>query len=327
MTSTPTRSPAPPLKKLHLGEAHVVRLKHPGRWLAVAIILFAFAVLVEIAIVNPRFGWPIVAQYFFAPQILDGLRVTLTLTVISMVIGVVLGTIVALMRLSDNPVLRGASFGFVWLVRGIPLLVQLIFWYNISALFPAINIGIPFGGPVFASIDANTVMTAYTAAILGLGLNQAAYMAEIIRSGIQSVDEGQLEAAQTIGLSRLKTMSRIVLPQGMRVILPPTGNETITMLKTTSLVSVVAVADLLYSTQLVYARTFQTIPLLIMVSLWYLVLISVLSIGQGYMERYYARGSSRSTPVTVRQQLGHHWMSGRRLLGMDKAKGGKINGS
>jgi polar amino acid transport system permease protein len=326
--TTPTVSPDTRSESdLHLGEVHVVRLKHPGRWLAVALILLAVAIMVHVAIVNPRFGWPIVGQYFFAPQILAGLRVTLTLTVISMVIGVVLGTIVALMRLADNPVLRAAGFGFVWLVRGIPLLVQLIFWYNISALFPQLTIGIPFGGPVFAAIDSNTVMTAYTAAILGLGLNQAAYMAEIIRSGIQSVDEGQLEAAQTIGLSRLTTMRRIILPQGMRVILPPTGNETITMLKTTSLVSVVAVADLLYSTQLIYSRTFQTIPLLIMVSLWYLVLISVLSLGQSYLERYYARGSSRHTPLTLKQHLGRHWTNGRALFRTANRKEGSTSGS
>jgi polar amino acid transport system permease protein len=286
-----------------LGNVRVHRLKHPGRWVAVALIVVLFAFAIYTAFTNPRFRWDVVAEYLFSPPILDGLRITLTLTVIGMVMGVVLGTIVALMRLSENPVLKWAGFTFVWLVRGIPLLVQLIFWYNISALFPVLTIGIPFGGPTFASIDSNTVMNAWTAAVLGLGLNQAAYMAEIIRSGIQSVDEGQLEASSTIGLTRLQTVRRIVLPQAMRVILPPTGNETITMLKTTSLVSVVAVADLLYSTQLVYARTFQTIPMLIMASIWYLILISVLSIGQSYLERYYARGSSRHVHVGYLQRL------------------------
>lgn len=288
---------------LHLGDAHVVHLKHPGRWVAVALVVLFVAAAIHTGITNPRFRWDIVGQYFLAPQILAGLRITLTLTVIAMVIGVVLGTAVALMRLSENPVLRTGGFAFVWLVRGVPLLVQLIFWYNISALFPVIQIGIPFGGPTFFSFDANTVITAYTAAILGLGLNQAAYMAEIIRSGIQSVDEGQLEAAATIGLSRWKTIQRIVLPQAMRVIIPPTGNETITMFKTTAMVSVVAVADLLYSTQLIYARNFQTIPLLIMASLWYLILISILTVGQTYLEKYFARGSSRHQQVSTWSRL------------------------
>lgn len=318
MTSTSTLSSRSEHHDIHLGEAKVVKLKHPGRWLAVAFIVLLAAMAVDTALTNPRFRWDVVWSFFGAPQILDGLRVTVTLTVIAMVIGLVLGTIVALMRLSENPVLKGAGFSFVWLVRGVPLLVQLIFWYNISALFPVMTIGIPFGGPVFASFNANTIMTAYTAAILGLGLNQAAYMAEIIRGGIESVDEGQLEAAKTLGLSRLTTISRIVLPQAMRVIIPPTGNETITMFKTTSLVSVVAVADLLYSTQLIYARNFQTIPLLIMASIWYLILISALSIGQSYLERYYARGTKRNTPVTLRHHVIRHASNLRRLVTRNK---------
>lgn len=314
MSSTSTLHEHTRRDDVHLGDAKVVRLKHPGRWLAVAVIVLILATVIETMFTNPRFRWDIVWSFFLAPQILDGLRVTVTLTVIAMVIGLVLGTLVALMRLSANPVLKTAGFAFVWLVRGIPLLVQLIFWYNISALFPVITIGIPFGGPVFASFNANTIMTAYTAAILGLGLNQAAYMAEIIRGGIQSVDEGQLEAAATLGLGRITTIGRIVLPQAMRVIIPPTGNETITMFKTTSLVSVVAVADLLYSTQLIYARNFQTIPLLIMASLWYLILISALSVGQSYLERYYARGTKRNTPLTMRHHIGRHYGNLRRLM-------------
>ncbi|MGV0813450.1 amino acid ABC transporter permease [Mycolicibacterium boenickei] len=287
---------------VHLGEGPVVRLKHPGRWIAVAVIAVLFAMVVNAMVTNPHFGWATVSKYFFSAPILAGLRVTITLTVIGMVIGFALGTVLALMRMSENPILRGTAFGYVWLLRGIPLLVQLIFWYNISALFPTMSIGIPFG-PAFATFESNTIMTAYTAAILGLGLNQAAYMAEIIRGGLQSVDEGQLEAAATIGLSRRHTITKIVLPQAMRVILPPTGNETITMLKTTSLVSVVAVADLLYSTQLIYSRTFQTIPMLIMASIWYLVLVSILNVGQHYLERHYGRGSSRHAQASSWSRL------------------------
>jgi polar amino acid transport system permease protein len=311
--STTKRSP---VSGLHLGDAHVVSLKHPGRWVAVALIALVFASFIYTAITNPRFRWDLVFGYLFTPQILAGLAVTLTLTVIAMAIGLVLGTVVALMRLSPNPVLKYAGFTFVWLVRGIPLLVQLIFWYNLSALFPVIKIGIPFGGPAFANIDANTVMTAWTAAILGLGLNQAAYMAEIIRGGIQSVDEGQLEAASTIALSRSTTIRTIILPQAVRVIIPPTGNETITMLKTTSLVSVVAVADLLYSTQLIYARTFQTIPMLIMVSIWYLFLVSLLSFGQSKLERYFARGTTRKVvqKKVKRHTRGRHFSDATGLV-------------
>lgn len=294
MAGTPTSACHNSDTRLHLGEAHVVKLKHPGRLVAILLIALAAAAIVYSAITNPRYRWDIVFGYMFTPSILEGLATTITLTVIAMAIGLVLGTVVALMRLSPNPVLKFSGFAFIWLFRGVPLLVQLIFWYNISALYPVIKIGIPFGGPTFTSFDANTVITAYTAAILGLGLNQAAYMAEIIRGGIQSVDEGQLEAASTIALSRSTTVWRIILPQAMRVIIPPTGNETITMLKTTSLVSVVAVADLLYSTQLIYARNFQAIPLLIMASLWYLLIVSLLSWGQSKLERHFARGSSRT---------------------------------
>jgi len=294
----------------HLGDAPVVRLKHPGRWIAVAAVAVIAAMAVNSMVTNPKFGWTTVSKYFFSAPILDGLRITVTLTVIGMIIGFVLGAVVALMRLSENPVLRTAAFGYVWLVRGIPLLVQLIFWYNISALFPMLSIGIPFG-PSFASVESNTIMTAYTAAILGLGLNQAAYMAEIIRGGIQSVDEGQLEAAATIGLSRRHTITKVILPQSMRVILPPTGNETITMLKTTSLVSVVAVADLLYSTQLIYSRTFQTIPMLVMASIWYLILVSILNVGQYYLERHYGRGTKRNVPIKRRLRLPHPFVPGR----------------
>ncbi|WKG03961.1 amino acid ABC transporter permease [Mycolicibacterium sp. HK-90] len=304
MTTNPVTGRQPDtVEGAHLGEASVVRLKHPGRWVAVAVIAVLLAMVANAMIYNPNFGWATVGRYFLSAPILAGLQVTITLTVIGMIIGFVLGTVLALMRMSANPILRTTAFGYVWLLRGIPLLVQLIFWYNISALFPTLSLGIPFG-PEFVTVESNTVMTAYTAAILGLGLNQAAYMAEIIRGGLQSVDEGQLEAAATIGLSRRHTITKIVLPQAMRVILPPTGNETITMLKTTSLVSVVAVADLLYSTQLIYARNFQTIPLLIMASIWYLILVSVLNVGQFYLERHYGRGSSRQLP---REQSWNRW--------------------
>ena len=295
-------APAGTAGALEVGRAPTVPLRHPGRWVGVAVIAVLAAMLVHTIVTNPRFGWETVWYYFRSTPVLEGLLVTIWLTIAAMVIGVVLGTVLALMRLSPNPVLRGSSAAFTWFFRGTPLLVQLIFWYNLAALFPTLSLGIPFG-PEFVQLDANRLITATVAALLGLGLNEGAYMAEIIRAGISSVDEGQSEAASALGMTRLRTMREVVLPQAMRVILPPTGNETINMLKTTSLVSVVTVGDLLFSTQLIIARTYQTIPLLIMASLWYIILTSVFSVGQYYLEQYYARGHSRSAPLSLRQQI------------------------
>jgi polar amino acid transport system permease protein len=303
-------APARPVPELRVGESHVVRTKHPWRWVTVAIIVIFVVSALHTIITNPRFRWDVVGSYLFAPQILDGIRITLILTVLAMTAGTVLGLIVALLRLADNPVLRAAGFAYVWFFRGVPLLVQLVFWYNLSALFPVIELGIPFG-PVFAELDANSIITAMTASVLALSLHQAAYMAEIIRSGIQSVDERQREAAKTLGLGPLVTLRRVVLPQAMRVIIPPTGNETISMLKLTSLVSVVAVTDLLYSVQLIYSRNFQTIPLLIVATLWYLLLVSLLSVGQAYLERHYSRGQSMGATPS-RSSLAKRLLSGGR---------------
>jgi polar amino acid transport system permease protein len=198
----------------------------------------------------------------------------------------------AVMRLSSNPLVSGGSWLYIWFFRGTPVLVQLLFWYNVSALYPKIALGIPFG-PALVHLNANTLITPFAAAILGLGLNEGAYMAEIVRAGLISVPEGQTDAAQSLGMTRLQTMRRIVLPQAMRVIIPPTGNETISMLKTTSLVSAIAVADLLFAAEGIYSSNFKTIQLLIVASIWYIVCTSVLYVGQYYLERYYGRGSSR----------------------------------
>jgi polar amino acid transport system permease protein len=243
---------------------------------------------------NSRFGWSVIGHYFTSRQILDGLVVTLELTVTSMVIGIAFGTILAVMRLSPNPLVAGASWIYIWFFRGTPLLVQILFWFNIAALYPRFAVGIPLG-PQLTHVNLTSLITPFIAGMLALGLNEAAYMAEIVRAGIISVDEGQGEAAQALGMTRLLTMRRIVLPQAMRVIIPPTGNETISMLKTSSLVSVIAVAELLYSAQIIYARTYQTIQLLIVVSIWYLIVTSILSVGQSYLERHFGRGSSRET--------------------------------
>jgi polar amino acid transport system permease protein len=273
--------PAPPIK--------AVPVRHPGRWVAIAVIAVLVAMLVHSFLTNPNFGWDVVGQYLFSAPVLRGLRNTLILTVLSMAIGVVGGVLLAVMRLSPNPVLAGAAAVYIWLFRGTPLITQLIFWNFLASLYPRLGLGIPFG-PTFVSVDTNTVISVFTAALLGLGLNEAAYMAEIVRGGIQSVDHGQSEAAGALGLSRIQTLRRIVLPQAMRVIVPPTGNETIAMLKTTSLVVVIAYFELTVAVQTIYSRTFETIPLLIVAALWYLALTSVLSVGQMFIERRFGRG-------------------------------------
>ncbi len=274
-----------------------VPVRHPGRWVAAAIVLVLVAMAVHALVTNTRFQWDVVGQYFTERAILFGLLHTLELTAIAMAMGMVGGVLLAVMRLSANPLVSGASWFYIWLFRGTPVLVQLLFWSFVGALYPRFSIGIPFG-PAFFHFQANAVFTTFVAAILGLGLNEAAYMAEIVRAGILSVDEGQTEAAQALGMGRMLTLRRIVLPQAMRVIIPPTGNETISMLKTTSLVSVLAYAELLYTAQLIYSRTYQQIPLLVVASVWYLVITSALSVGQYYIERHFARGSTRALPPT-----------------------------
>ncbi|MGZ4305140.1 MAG: amino acid ABC transporter permease, partial [Solirubrobacteraceae bacterium] len=242
-------------------EIEAVPVRHPGRWVASFIVLLIAASIVRAVITNPRFQWHTVGHYLFDPRILHGVRITIELTVLSMIIGILLGILLAVMRLSPNPLISGSSWLYIWFFRGTPVLVQLLFWSFIAALYPKISLGIPFLAPDLVSGDANRIITPLAAAILGLGLNEAAYMAEIIRAGIVSVPEGQTEAAQALGMRRLRTMRRIVLPQAARVIIPPTGNETISMLKTTSLVSVIAYKELLYTGQLIYAANYKQIPL------------------------------------------------------------------
>ncbi len=224
---------------------------------------------------------------------------TLYLTALCQAIGIVLGVIAAVMRLSPNPIVSGASWLYIWFFRGTPLLVQILFWYNIAALFPTISLGIPFG-PSFVHAHANTIITPLVTAMLGLGLNEGAYMSEIVRAGIISVDEGQTLAAQSLGMSRLQIMRRIVLPQAMRVIIPPTGNETISMLKNTSLLIVASYGELLFSAQSIYDVNYKVIPLLIVASLWYLAMTSVLYVGQYFIERRFGRGYTRAERATMR---------------------------
>jgi len=256
------------------------------------VVAFLIVSVVGSLVQNKRFEWGTVRHYMTEPTILRGLVTTLELTAISMAIGIVLGVLLAVMRLSPNPLVAGIAWVYIWLFRGTPVLVQILFWFNIPALYPTFGVGLPFGGPQFTHLNFTTLITPFIAGVLALGLNEGAYMAEIVRAGLISVDEGQTEAAHALGMSRLLTMRRIILPQAMRVIVPPTGNETISMLKTSSLVSAIAVTELLYAAQIIYARTYQTIQLLIVASIWYLIFTTILSIGQYFVERHYARGAT-----------------------------------
>lgn len=281
----------------------IVRLRHPGRWVAAAILAVLAAMFVHFVTTSPKLRLDLVVGYLFERSILRGLLLTLELTIVAMLVGVVLGTALAIMRLSHNPLLLGVSAGYVWLFRGTPILVQLLFWFFLGTVLPQISIGIPFG-PSFASVPTNTLITQFTAAILGLGLNEAAYMAEIVRAGIGSVDRGQTEAAHALGMSPWVTYRRVVLPQAGRLIVPPTANETISMLKLTSLVLVIGLPELMTTAQLIYGRNFQQIPLLIVASIWYLVLTTVLTFVQTRIERRMSRGMGAVARKRIRLAIG-----------------------
>lgn len=264
----------------------VLPVRHPLNWVATAVVLVLAAMLAHGLVTNKAFEWNVVGQYLFNAQILAGLGMTAELTVVSISIGLVLGTALALMRLSGNMLLSSASWVYIWFFRSVPVLVQLIFWYNFGALYTHVSLGIPFG-PAFLSGTTNNLITPLSAAFAGLGLTQAAYTGEVVRAGILGVPEGQTRAALALGMSRRLAFQRIVLPQAMKIIIPPVANEVISMVKNSSLVSVIALAELLYSAQLIYSRTYQTIPLLIVTTLWYLAVVSVLSAGQHFLERRY----------------------------------------
>jgi polar amino acid transport system permease protein len=286
----------------HPGRIRAISVRHPGRWFAVAGIAVLVTMFINSLATNPNWQWQFQWRNAFNSPVMQGVWTTLWLTVVSMVVGVLLGIVLAVMRLSPNPVLSGAAWSYIWVFRGTPVLVQLVIWANLGSLYRTVSLGIPFG-PGWLSADTRNLVPNAVAALLGLGLNEAAYMSEIIRAGILSVDEGQSEAAAALGLSRMQTMRRIVLPQAMRVVVPPTGNETISMLKTTSLVSAVPFAELFFQTTSIGSRTFQVFPMLVTASLWYLSMTSVLMVGQYYLERYYARGSVRALPPTPLQRL------------------------
>ncbi|MEO3854972.1 amino acid ABC transporter permease [Acrocarpospora sp. B8E8] len=253
------------------------------------VILVVTAQVVSSVLTNPNYQWDIVGKYLFDSRILAGLGTTLLLTTVAMALACLLGLALALMRRADSRILRATAGGYVWLFRGTPVLVQLIIWYNLAILVPVISIGIPFG-PQFWAAQTNDLISPWTAAILGLALNEAAYLCEIIRSGITAVDHGQTEAAQALGMSRTHSFRRIVLPQALRVIVPPASNEAIGLLKYSSVVSVIALPELLYAGQLIYGRTYETIPVLIVVSIWYLVVVTLLTWLEHRLERRLGAG-------------------------------------
>lgn len=269
-----------------------VRRPNLGQWI-VSLIVFAIVCWGLYGILtNPVMEWDIVLRYLTFSSVMKGLWMTIQLTVVAMALGIIGGVVLALMRMSPNRLLKAPADVFVWFFRGTPVLVQLIFWYNIAIFIPQITITIPFG-PEILSVDTNTVVTPFIASILGLALNEAAYMCEIVRGGLLSVQHGQKEAAQSLGLSRGRTFTRIILPQAMRAIVPPTGNQVISMLKGTSLVSVIAMSDLLYSVQAIYNQNYKVIPLLVVACIWYLIATTILNFFQTRIERYYGKGARR----------------------------------
>ncbi|MGG7571516.1 amino acid ABC transporter permease [Streptomyces sp. BP-8] len=273
-----------------------IPVRHYGRWVA-AIVVIALVVLLWRAFASGNVNWGAVPQYMFNSDILKGLRNTLLITVLSMIIGVVGGVVLAVMRQSKNPVTSSVAWFYVWFFRGTPVYVQLFLWFNLGLVFQYIDIM-----PIYKD-EWSDFMTPFLCALLGLGLNEAAYMAEICRAGLNAVDEGQTEAAHALGMSHAKTLRRIIIPQAMRVIVPPTGNEVINMLKTSSLVAAVQYYDLLQAAQNIGRDSGVVVEMLILAAAWYLIATTVLSIGQYYLERYYARGSSRQLPPTPLQRV------------------------
>jgi polar amino acid transport system permease protein len=253
--------------------------------------LIGIGILVSVS-TNPNFKWDVVARYFFHETILRGLMLTIFLTVASMALGTLLGLALAIMRGSKIKPISATAGVYITIFRGTPVLVQLIFWFNVAALYPNLSIGIPFTD-IGTAVDVNALMSPITAALVGLTLNEAAYMSEIIRGGFSSVGKGQIEAADSLGMSGAMKMRKVIIPQAMPSIIPATGNQVIGMFKGTSLVSVLGVAELLQSAQLIYARTYETIPLLIVASLWYLVMTLLLSYPQSKLEQRYSRATSR----------------------------------
>lgn len=295
-----SRSPSTPEPD---SPVRVLPARHPWRSLASMLGVIVILVIVWALITNPRWQWGVVAQWFTAESIMRGLGLTLSLTAIAGVAGFVLGFALALLRMSSSPVLAGLAWTYIWIFRSVPLLVQLLLWYNIGYLYETLVLGIPFTDVVLLEASTTELVGKFAAAALGLSLHQAAYAAEIIRGGILSVDAGQLEAAKALGLPPRRRSVGIVLPQALRAILPPAFNEIISLVKGTSIVYVLALGDLFYTAQIIYSRTNEVIPMLMVATIWYIVITTALNIVQYYVERRVARGAVRTLPPTPWQRV------------------------
>jgi polar amino acid transport system permease protein len=284
-------------------DVEAIPLRRPWRWISAVVVLALIVWFVGIIATNPNLDFTTVGAFLFDARILEGVWLTILITVISMAVSTVLAIVIAAMRLSSNPVLLSVAWFYVWAFRGTPVLVQIVLWGYLGLLFDQIRLGIPLTDVVFWSMDTNALVTPFIAGLLALTLNQAAYSSEIVRAGMMSVDEGQREAAYSLGMSPLYTFRRVLLPQAMRVIIPPMGNELISMLKNTSLLSVIAVMELYTQASVISSSNLKQVELLIVVSLWYLLMTSVLSVPQYYLERRFGRGSTRNLPPTPLQRL------------------------
>ncbi|MGL5362261.1 MAG: amino acid ABC transporter permease [Bosea sp. (in: a-proteobacteria)] len=287
--SAPQNAAAPMRDLSDIAGLRIVPRKFYGRWVAALLILLVFAWVVK-AFAEGQIAWNVVAQFFTAPAILAGLVNTVIMTACAMALGITLGVVFAVMYMSPNPVLRGSALFYIWFFRGTPLLLQLLLWFNLALVFP--KLGIP-GVFEMRTVD---VMTPFVATLLGLGMNQGAYTAEVIRSGILSVDTGQTEAAKSIGMGRLTVLRRVVLPQAMRVIIPPVGNEFISMVKLTSIASVIQYSEILRNAQTIYYANARVIELLIVAAAWYLMVVTLLQIGQFFLERRFSKGRGERRP-------------------------------
>ncbi|GAA1725572.1 amino acid ABC transporter permease [Streptomyces yatensis] len=270
----------------------VVPVRNPWRWAAVAVTAVLVAQFAHGLITNPGWEWDVFADFFTTRTILKAVWITIQLTFYGTALGFALGIVLAFMRLSRSPFLKSVAFTYIWAFRSIPLIVQLLFWFNLTYLYKRLDFGIPFG-PGFFSFDTAGLVGAMSAAVLGLALHQAAYAAEIVRGGVLAVDGGQLEAAAALGIPRLRQLRKIVLPQAMRSILPNAANEVISLFKGTSIVSVMAIGELFYQAQVIYGRNGRVVPLLMVATVWYIILTTVLSIAQYYVERRFSRGATR----------------------------------
>ena len=302
-TALAPEPPAVATTRVDADELTVRPLRHPWRWVSAVVVLVALVVFAHSIVTNDKLDFAAIGTYLFSPRILSGVGLTILLTVVAMLVSTVLAVLLAAMRMSGNPVMVAVAAAYVWAFRGTPLLVQVVLWGYLGLLYERLGFGIPFTDVLFWSVPTNLLITPFIAGLLALTLNQAAYSAEIVRSGMLSVDPGQREAAASLGMTPVRTFRRILLPQAMRVIIPPMGNELISMLKNTSLLSVIAVLELYTVATQISAQNFKQVELLIVVSLWYLLLTSVLAVPQLYLERHFGRGSAR-TPNAPRRSKG-----------------------